>query len=328
MHLPEIGDIPVLISLLALLCYGLGRLAVDGFYGQLPTTAEAVGLGYASIIEPAAIVATFAAVIWIVVGAISDVISGPNQRVGNLTRVVVLIGLTVLAAILGQVDVGVAAVGDVIPFAAAFAAPPFRALGDRISEFRIRLGRGSRPAENSAPTREGGLKPVGNLIYAALVLLVLSVGAHELGIHEGRQATAGKAVALSYFGFRVPGMTTSVVRVHPLASSSAFAPLTKETCWLQLGVGPGGLVLYSPASRDTLTVPPDQVVVTAMNGSCPQTGPAPGPFPLSTSPATRKPPPSVPVSQSASAGPTGVPTSPAPSDTTAAPASRTSPPDL
>jgi hypothetical protein len=53
------GQASTLVPLLAAFSYGLGRLMVDGFYGQLHTTAEAAGLGYGAILEPAAILLPF-----------------------------------------------------------------------------------------------------------------------------------------------------------------------------------------------------------------------------------------------------------------------------
>jgi hypothetical protein len=105
---------------------------------------------------------------------------------------------------------------------------------------------------------------------AALGILVgLSIGAHETGAYYGRKAVSGKSVNVNVFGFSVPSITASVVHVQPIMPSAALDQLSKARCWLQLGPGGSGLLLYNPTDHVTLTVSADQVVITAGRTTCP-----------------------------------------------------------
>jgi hypothetical protein len=267
---------PTLIPLLAVASYGLGRLMVDGFYEELNTTAEAAGLGYASILEPAAILTAFAVAIGTVIAMFLDAF----QVIGvwlfrQRRKVFFMLGFAGLA---GGVAVFTAIVrADVIidTLVSTVLLPTFRTLVDKFGSARDRLigenrARTDRTLMGAPSARRPIAKRAVSVILSLGILVGLFVGAHELGSHEGRQAASGKSVNISIFGFDVPSITATAVRIQPIGSSPALEQLTTDGCLLEIGSAPTTVLLYDPADKSTLTVPSDQVVVVDSNKKCPE----------------------------------------------------------
>jgi hypothetical protein len=271
------GQATTLIPLLAVASYGLGRLMVDGFYAQLHTTAEAAGLGYSSILEPAAILTAFGVVIGTVIVMLQDAFQVILVRLFR-QREKILLPLSLVGLVGGvALFAEIARAADVIidAFVSGVALPAFRALVDRfgsarnrrIGATRIRVDR-SLMGEPSArpPIAKKAISVVLSLAFLASIFF----GAHELGYREGRKAASGKFVDINVFGFNVPSITATAVRVQPIASSSVLEQLTTDGCLLEIGSDPTIVLLYDPADKTTLAVPADQVVVVDSNKSCPK----------------------------------------------------------
>ncbi len=270
------GQASTLIPLLAVASYGLGRLMVDGFYAQLHTTAEAAGLGYSSILEPAAILTAFGAVIGTVIIMLLDAF----KVIGVLLfrhkkKAFFLLGLAGLAG--GVAVVAEIARADVLidTFLSSVALPAFRTLVDKFGSARNRRIGEARAKEDRSlmgkpPARGSIAKRTVSVLLALGLLVGLFFGAHELGSHEGRQAAGGKPVDISVFGFDVPSITVTAVRIEPIESSPALEQLTTDGCLLEIGSSPTTVLLYDPADKSTLTVPSGQVVVIGSNEKCPR----------------------------------------------------------
>jgi len=265
-----------LIPLLALASYGLGRLMVDGFYAQLNTTAEAAGLGYASILEPAAILTAFTAAIGTVIAMLLDAF----QVIGvwlfrHRRKAFFLLGFAGLTG--GAAVFAVIVRADVIieTLVSAVLLPAFRTLVDKFGSARDRLIGESRTRTDrslmDAPSAHRSIaKRAVSVILSLGILIGLFFGAHELGSHEGRQAASGKSVDMNIFGFDVPSITATAVNIQPIGSSPALEQLTTDGCLLEIGSDPTTVLLYDLADKSTLTVPSDQVVVVDSNEKCPK----------------------------------------------------------
>ena len=233
---------PTLISLLAVLSYGLGRLTVDGFYAQLNTTAEAAGLGYSAILEPAAILTASMAAIGTVIVMLMDVIEVIGVWIfRQRTRMLWLAGFASLAAgSAAAIIAGIARADLVIDaiISSAGSLPALRTLVDKFGSARDRRigearARDDRSLEYSVSARRPIAKRSVSVILSLVFLISLFFGAHELGSHEGRQVANGKPVHMSVFGFDVPSITAIAVYIKPTGSSSVLKQLAKNRCWLQ-----------------------------------------------------------------------------------------------
>ncbi len=119
-------------------------------------------------------------------------------------------------------------------------------------------------------TRRPIAKRAISVILSLAFLTGIFFGAHELGYHEGRKAASSKPVDISIFGFDVPSITATAVRIQPIESSPGLEQLTTDGCLLEIGSGPTTVLLYDPADKNTLAVPSDQVVVLGSNEGCPK----------------------------------------------------------
>ena len=270
------GQASTLIPLLAVASYGLGRLMVDGFYAQLHTTAETVGLGYSSILEPAAILTAFGAVVGTVIAMLLDAFQVIGVWLFRQRRkafvLLSLAGLAGGAAVLAEI-----ARADVIidTILTSVALPAFRALVDKFGSARNRRigqvrAREDRSLMGTPSARRSIAKRTISVILPLGLLVGLFFGAHELGSHEGRQAASGKPVDINIFGFDVPSITVTAVRIQPIGSSPVLEQLTTDGCLLEIGSSPTTVLLYDPADKSTLTIPSDQVVVIGSNAKCPR----------------------------------------------------------
>jgi hypothetical protein len=272
------GQASLLIMLIGLLSYGLGRLMVDGFYGELHTTAEAAGLGYASILEPAALFTAIVAIIGTALAAISDALLAAACWLIEHRHVFFLVlGLVALAT--GAVYlIAIARIDELLAFLSSVSVVAFNTL---LRKFQGILGRstgGKTRAPTNAAARSVGLRPPPSTKLQRVISVTLSIAvlaglfftAHEFGIHEGRQAASGKSVSITLLGFNIPSIIATVVRVQPDTSSPALDQLGKAHCLLQVGPGSSELVLYNPATKTTTTVPADQFLVSSAGATCPQ----------------------------------------------------------
>ena len=93
------------VTLLAALFYGIGRLLVDGFYSNLNTSASAAGVNTISIIEPAAIFGALLALSVTAILMLSDII----QQWFNWMRrhSFTILALVAIAAVIGLIVWGI-----------------------------------------------------------------------------------------------------------------------------------------------------------------------------------------------------------------------------
>jgi len=259
---------PTLIPLLAALSYGLGRLMVDGFYAQLHTTAEAAGLGYGSILEPAAILTAILVAVGTAIAMMSDAIVVAGRWLLERRRVFEFILLIIIlpAGGIALIFIQVVRIDEVLALVSGFALPAFRTLLDKFgSAWDRRVGKARASADTSLsgsrPLDRAGVKRAIFVVLSLGFLVSLLFGAHELGTYEGRQAAAGQPVDITFLGFNVPSISATAVRVEPMASSASFQQLVNGKCWLQIGSGGATVLLYDPADESTLVVPSDQIVV-------------------------------------------------------------------
>lgn len=270
---------PSLIPLLAALSYGLGRLMVDAFYARLHTSAEAAGLSYGSILEPAAIMTAVLASVGTAIAMVSDAILAVGRWLFENRRVVelALLALVGVGGGLALVFIQIFRVDEMIAFISGVSVPAFRTLLDKFGSVRDRrVGKARASAETSlsGPDSSDGsfgrveTKRVAVVMLSVAFLMSLLFGAHELGIREGERAADGKPVDMSFLGFNVPSITAIVVRVQPIVSSPAFAQLARGRCWLEIGTGGASVLLYDPADKSILAIPSDQIVVTTAGTSC------------------------------------------------------------
>jgi hypothetical protein len=92
------------VTLLAALCYGIGRFLVDGFYTHLNTTASAAGVNTISIIEPVAVlgalVALFATAILILLDILQRGFGWIRKNVGLVVALIVATAVAAAAILL------------------------------------------------------------------------------------------------------------------------------------------------------------------------------------------------------------------------------------
>lgn len=263
-----------LITLLGLLAYLLGRVMVDGFYGQLHTTAEAAGVGYAAILEPAAIAMAVASFIWI--GIVTAINSLPVSRKWKQ-----IISGIVFGVIIGGSG-GLALTSNILPFdltdtlttfLLTGAIPAIRTLLSRIRGTSAADTAESRSSTSDAPNGPSPdsypwVRPTVATVVSVLFIGGLFFGAHLFGVREGTKAADGNPVNAAYFWLDIPSISATVVSVQPITPSAAFKQLTSRNCWLEIGSGPSGVLLYDPTDKATLTVSADQIVIASADPSC------------------------------------------------------------
>lgn len=268
----------LLTTLIGLLSYGLGRLMADGFYGELHTTAEAAGLGYTSILEPAALLTAIAAIAGTALAATWDaLLAAARWLIEHRHGVLLVLGV---AAVLGGAAflITIVRLEELLAFLSSASVLAFKTLLSKLRGIRGHLtGRNSgAPASAAAhavgfhPPPSTKLQRVASVALSIAVLAGLFFTAHEFGIHEGKQAASGKSVSITILGFNIPSITATVVSVQPDAPGPALDQLGKARCLLQVGPGSSELVLYNPATKATTTAPADHLLVSSAGPACPK----------------------------------------------------------
>jgi hypothetical protein len=251
-------QLPAMIATLGLPAYIVGRFAVDGFYGQLHTTAEAAGIGYASILEPAAIVTAIGTLLCIILIWSANAIPDNHWIIRGAA-----IAIAVVAALLDSFNSGGASIVllavTLVPAAQVLFGTKHNAGTDQFPERIASIARNIPVWLNFVITPLPLILFVGSLF-----------GAHYYGKYEGNHAAAGNPVTLRYLGLTIPSMLATVVHVQPIPSGPAVKELNSQYCWLEIGTGagPAGVLLYDPATKVILTISPDQIVMTSANPSC------------------------------------------------------------
>jgi len=261
---------PSLLPLLAVLCYGLGRLVVDGFYGRLNTTAEAAGVGDLSIIEPAAILAAVLAIIGTIGAMIFDFLQvfflwlvRSSRLVTRVILELVLLGITLAGVIFLRRE----EIITLIPIALVII--PLRTLLDNFGGDKNREVGDLRISQIHNATDEQ--MPWQRLLYvvlASVFLVGLCFGAHEWGVREAAEVAKGKPVIVDKLGINISAISAYPVHLEFIGSSPPVSSLSPNGCLLQIGTGPSTVLVYDPAKHNTMSVVSDSVVVISLSTPC------------------------------------------------------------
>jgi hypothetical protein len=185
---------PKLLPLLAVVCYGFGRLIADGFYSRLNTNAEAAGVGYLSIIEPAAVLAAIIAIIGTAIAIVFDVanvcfrwIRGNEGLWIKTNGIRLLARISVLVISLASITILIASFTEARPWwhninvqlviAPSILVAIIVALWTALNIF------------GSDTTRKSAWPRVFSIGFSLISLAVLCFGAHEWGVYEAGKVT-------------------------------------------------------------------------------------------------------------------------------------------
>jgi hypothetical protein len=225
-------------TLLGVLLYGVGRLLADGFYEHLNTSADSAGVSTFSILEPAVLVAIIFAFVATIIMILPDVISSSADRLRK-----VFIG-----------GVAVVCVGGVFSWII---------LGVVVTLVLLLI---FVPAIVSWLRRVGPVNPRFRLtaVSGSLALLVIiCVAAHVTGVHEANNVKKGKEVNLNFLGLNISSIGATRVQLKVADDSVAVKKIIANPCLLQIGAGPGDILLYDFKVHETLDIPSDKVEVVS-----------------------------------------------------------------
>jgi len=255
-------QVPKLLPLLGVLCYGLGLLIVDGFYSRLNTTPDAAGVGYLSVIEPAAVWAGVLAIIAVAMAMAANVVKEFWKRftenIGFVRKAIQIVAaLAFFAVITGFFVKNSALTRNIFillaPAAVAIIVIPL--------ELLVRWYR--RPGSyQSAWSR---VPPIG---FSLILIVLLCFGAHYWGAFDAGKAVRGESVDVRIFGLDMSAIGATPVRIQAIDSSPAIKALSADACLLEIGSGSYSILLYDPADEDTLSIPLNDVVVISSSAPC------------------------------------------------------------
>lgn len=225
------------MPLLAGFSYGLGRLMVDGFYGQLHTTAEAAGLGYGAILEPAAIFTAILIVIGTAATMLIDALRVLGRWIWSKGRKAATFGTTLL--VLTGVIATLVATEPAIAIKLLLASGSLTALRTLVDQFgrpkdrRVGQTRAKvdRQLSGEQDARRTRIRTVTSVVLSLGFLLALCFGAHAVGKNEGNKAASGKPVEVRIFGLDVSSMTAAPVHLQPIVSSTALTVTLDFRCY-------------------------------------------------------------------------------------------------
>jgi hypothetical protein len=257
-------QVPKLLPLLGVLCYGLGLLIVDGFYKRLNTTPDAAGIGYLSVIEPAAVWAAVLAVIAVAIVMAFDVVK-PYLKwlMDNILWLAITLASLATAVIsiilfMGFFDFKQSALWRnafvlLAPAMVAIVAIPLQIL---IKWYR------------NTDTRKSAWPKFFSIGFALILIVGLCFGAHEWGAVDAEKVVRGEPVDVRIFGLDMSAIGAAPVHIQAIDSSPVIKNLSADTCLLEIGSGSYNILLYNPADGDTLSVPLSDVVVISSSVPC------------------------------------------------------------
>jgi hypothetical protein len=250
------GQVPTLLPLLGVLFYGLGRLMVDGFYARLNTTAEAAGVGYLSIIEPAAVLAAVLAIIGTAIAMIFDVLKVFFLWIRKYSKF--LAGLLTFLASVGLTFLGGYAFKNSTLFSVIL--PVLSSLALIFLRFLIDVLR-------NLATRESAFRVL-SVTFSLIFLAALCFGAHEWGVREAEKVTKGESVDIKIGGLDMSAIIALPVQIQAINLNPTIKQLSADSCLFEIGSGPYNFLIYDPAKQDTLSVPSNAVVVINSPAAC------------------------------------------------------------
>jgi hypothetical protein len=243
-------EVPKLLPLLGVLFYGLGRLMVDGFYTRLNTTADSAGIGYLSIVEPAAVLAAVLAVIGTAISMMFDVLKVFFLWITRYRSVLLSILGAAVALLLGFLVNLVSSHYGINSIIVGILAPILIVTLRALISF---LG--------SSVTRKSAGPRILAVLASLIFLAALCYGAHEWGVHEAGRVTKGESVDIKIGGLEMSAISALPVRIQSIDLSPAIKQLSADGCLFEIGSGPYNFLLYDPARKDTVSVPSNAVVL-------------------------------------------------------------------
>jgi hypothetical protein len=263
-------EAPKLLPLLAVVCYGLGRLIVDGFYSRLNTNAEAAGVGYFSIIEPAAVFAAIIAIIGTAIAIVFDVANVCFRLIrAKIADWIKANSVRPLTKIIGRV----ASLAFITIVIASFAkvSPWWHNTDVRLVIMPSTLVAvivavwTTHNTFGSDTTRWTRASFVG---LSLISLAILCFGAHEWGVYEAGKVANRQEVSMNILGLDMSAVGAAPVRVQTINTNPAIEQLSLDGCLLEIGSGPYNFLFFDPVNRKTLSVPANEVVVTSSSAGC------------------------------------------------------------
>jgi hypothetical protein len=259
---------PKLLPLLAVVCYGLGRLIADGFYSRLNTNAEAAGVGYLSIIEPAAVTAAIIAIIGTAIAIVFDVANVCFRWIrGNTVRWIKTIGISVLI-------VSAAAIIAIVMTPFAKVSPLWHNINVRLVivpsilvAFILALWT-ALTIFGSDKTSKSAWPRVVFVVFSLISLAVLCFDAHEWGVYEARKVVKSQEVSMNILGLDMSAVGAAPVRVQAINANPVIEQLPVDGCLFEIGSGPYNFLFFDPVNRKTLSVPANEVVVISSSAAC------------------------------------------------------------
>jgi hypothetical protein len=258
---------PKLLPLLAVVCYGLGRLIADGFYSRLNTNAEAAGVGYLSIIEPAAVTAAIIAIIGTAIAIVFDVANVCFRWIrGNSVRWIKAAGISVLVASVAAIAIVITPFAKVSPWwhninvrlviTPSILVAAILALWTAFTIF------GSDKTSKSAWPR------VFFVVFSLISLAVLCFDAHDWGVYEAGKVAKSQEVSMNILGLDMSAVGAAPVRVQAINTNPVIEQLPVDGCLFEIGSGPYNFLFFDPVNRKTLSVPANEVVVISPSEAC------------------------------------------------------------
>ena len=234
---------------------------VDGFYTRLNTTAEAAGIGYLSIIEPAAVLAAVLAVIGTAVAMIFDILKELFLWIMRYSSILASI-FTVLAvgALISVVNILFSnlAHNTFFGFLIGLLAPVV-IFAMRALIFGLR----------NLATRKSAYRVI-SVVFSLIFLAALCFGAHEWGVHEAAKVAKGGTVDLRIGGLDMSAISALPVQIQAIDLNPVIKQLSANSCLLEIGSGPYSFLIYDPARQDVLTVPSNAVILINSSAACKQ----------------------------------------------------------
>ncbi len=287
----RLSDVGPILSLLGLFSYGLARFAIDAFFERFKIAPEDVGLGYASILGPAAFLTTaifaFSAITLFVLSALPERVQRAPQRLAKVMPTAAfvlasqLINVIFAAVALGlfilfrKIVEGLAVFGGPNSFGTKLVLSLYAlgigssvvvyALRDLIVGARriakvARISLGVEDEEKiSQPSR---LVAVLQVLVAVAVLGAVLFAAHRFGAQQASQAAVGRSVEIRLAGILAPGLSARHASVAPASNTANLGGAEKSRCLMHIGEGGGFAIFYEVDSRRTIRLPVGLVVIS------------------------------------------------------------------
>lgn len=276
------------ITLIAALCYGVGRILADGFYSSLNTSVGAAGVDTIAIIEPVAVFFAISALFATVILMLIDIFRSAFRWIWKHLGIIAAALAASIAIVATQLIIGYLFLRfkNFLPDSfetGAEGATLFslvRPVWLLVRKVAARNPGSWGKVENAIDSEisEGGVAGVGQgmsspwarLAVAAIAGIFIAspcILAHYIGVHEAGKVKKGIPVDLHVVGIDVSSIEATRVHLYPVGSSQEITSLSKRPCLLEIGSGSDEFLIYDADDNETLSVPSSEVVVQDMTTS-------------------------------------------------------------